>query len=82
MSYHAENGREYVGLRTKFSGDLQVVYDSFSGQRMILNVKNRSTKHTLIDAALRDSIACKNVLAGLMSALHSRAVEVEVEVAK
>jgi hypothetical protein len=77
MSYHAENGHEFVGLRVRFTGDMQVVYDTFAGKRTILGIKSKATNRGKIDEALREGIASKNVFTGLVNALSSRSIEVE-----
>lgn len=76
MAYHAKNGNEFVGLRIRFGGDLQVVYDTLAGNRRILGIKSRSTNRNMIDDALRESIASKNVFSGLVTALNARSIEV------
>jgi hypothetical protein len=77
MSYHAENGHEFVGLRVRFTGDMQVVYDTLAGKRAILGIKSKATNRGKIDEALREGIASKNVFTGLVNALSSRSIEVE-----
>ena len=77
MSYHAENGHEFVGLRVRFTGDMQVVYDTLAGKRTILGIKSKATNRGKIDEALREGIASKNVFTGLVNALISRSIEVE-----
>ena len=64
MSYHAENGHEFVGLRVRFTGDMQVVYDTLAGKRTILGIKSKATNRGKIDEALREGIASKNVFTG------------------
>lgn len=77
MAYHTENGHEFVGLRVRFSGDMQVVYDTLAGKRRILGIKSKATSRGMIDDALREGIACKNVFFGLVTALSSRCIEVD-----
>ena len=77
MSYHAENGHEFVGLRVRFTCDMQVVYDTLAGKRTILGIKSKATNRGKIDEALREGIASKNVFIGLVNALSSRSIEVE-----
>ena len=77
MSYHAENGHEFVGLRVRFTGDMQVVYDTLAGKRTILGIKSKATNRGKIDEALREGIASKNVFTGLVNAFISRSIEVE-----
>ena len=74
MSYHAENGHEFVGLRVRFTGDMQVVYDTLAGKRTILGIKSKATNRGKIDEALREGIASKNVFIGLVNALSSRSI--------
>ena len=76
MSYHAENGHEFVGLRVRFTGDMQVVYDTLAGKRTILGIKSKATNRGKIDEALREGIASKNVFICLVNALSSRSIEV------
>ncbi len=77
MAYHTKNGHEFVGLRVSLGGEMQVVYDALAGKRRILGIKTRSTSQSIIDDAMRESIVCKNVFSGLMTALNARSIEVD-----
>lgn len=77
MGFHAENGREFVGLRRKAGVGKQVVYDKLLGKRVLLNIIDNSVKDTLIEDALREGISSKNVLKGVIAALQARAIEID-----
>mgnify|MGYP000008562557 FL=1 len=77
MAYHTKNGHEFVGLRVSVGGEMQVVYDALAGKRRVLEIKSRSTNQSTIDDALRESIVCKNVFSGLVTALNARSIEID-----
>jgi|AntRauMFilla1563_2_1112583.scaffolds.fasta_scaffold03257_4 hypothetical protein len=77
MIYHAKNGREFVGLRLKYGIGKQVVYDVANGKRVLLNILDQSTEDSLIQDALREGVAKKNVLTGIMAALNARSIVVD-----
>ena len=76
MAYHTKNGSEFVGLRVKRGGRMQVVYDAIKGKRLILNITSSHSKESVIHEALREGIGAKNVLNGVMSALNARSIHV------
>ena len=77
MAYHTNNGSEFVGLRVKHGGRMQVIYDAIKGQRLILNITSKQTKESVIHEALREGIESKNVMHGVMSALNARSIDVD-----
>ncbi|KGK78710.1 hypothetical protein PM03_11930 [Thalassobacter stenotrophicus] len=78
MAYHTKNGSEFVGLRVKHGGRMQVVYDAIKGQRLILDIKSKHPKESVIHEALREGIGSKNVLHGVMNALNARSIDVDL----
>ena len=76
MAYHTKNGSEFVGLRVKHGGRMQVIYDAIKGQRLILNITSKQPKESVIHEALREGIGSKNALHGVMSALNARSIDV------
>ena len=72
MGYHSKNGREFVGVRTFLNGRRQVVYDAVAGKRVILEIGDAQASDPEIDEALREGVKSRNVLSGVLQALHRR----------
>ena len=66
MSFHAQNGAEFVGLRSIIGGRRQVVYDARTGKRVVLDIRDASAKDDDINSALKEGINARNVLGGVM----------------
>jgi hypothetical protein len=77
MTYHSSNGKEFVGLRSKAGGAYQVVYDTQIGQRIVLEISDAKANLCAIDAALREGVMSRNVLAGVLNALKVRDIGFE-----
>ena len=77
MVYHATNSSDFVGVRTAFGGGKQVVCEIKNGRRVLLNICDTSVSDAQIDEALREGINARNVLNGVMSALHARNIPVD-----
>jgi hypothetical protein len=77
MTYHSSNGKEFVGLRSKAGGAYQVVYDAQIGQRIVLEISDPKANLCAIDAALREGVISRNVLAGVLKALKIRDIGFE-----
>jgi hypothetical protein len=77
MSYHSENGQEFLGLRSRSNGCHQVIYDSALGQRILFDIKDPKANLRAIDEALREGVESRNVLAGLLKALNRRNIDFE-----
>ncbi len=75
MAYHSINGRDFVGLRLDVCGNRQVVYDALLGKRVLLNIKDSTAPLSVIDDALREGVAARNVLSGVLKALNSRNID-------
>lgn len=78
MVYHARGSSDFVGLRTLLGGRKQVVYDANNGRRVILEICDLSIPDATIDEALKEGIDTCNVLRGVISALHSRNIPIDV----
>ena len=72
MAYHSKTGKEFVGLRLKANGMHQVVYDSQSGVRVLVEIKDRKANIEAIDEALREGVKTPHVLSGVLNGLKSR----------
>lgn len=72
MVYHSKTGKEFVGLRLRANGIRQVVYDSQSGVRVLVEIKDRKANIDAIDEALREGVNTANVLSGVLNGLKSR----------
>lgn len=77
MSFHSKRTGEFVGLRMRIGGRRQVVYDALTGKRVILEVRGRDASDEDINAALEEAVSSPNVLAGVLSALKARNIDVD-----
>lgn len=77
MSFHAQNGSEFVGLRSIIGGRRQVVYDARTGGRVLLNICDVGASDEAINDALKEGINAKNVLGGVLAALRARNIDVD-----
>ena len=78
MAYHAKNNSDFVGLRTAFGGRKQVVYDANDGRRVILDICDAKACETKIDEALKEGINTRNVLRGVITALKTRDIPIDI----
>lgn len=78
MAYHSKNGQEFVGLRASRNGTKQIVYDTITGERIVLTIKSTSVPSNAIDAALREGIRSQKVLSGVLKALDARNIAFEL----
>ena len=78
MSFHAHNGSAFVGLRSRLNGKRQVVYDDAAGHRVILDISGKGISNQAIEDALKEGIVARNILGGVISALQSRNVTVDM----
>jgi hypothetical protein len=77
MFYHAQNGSEFVGLRSSVSGRRQVVYDVRTGKRVVLDIRDATATDEDINSALQEGINARNVLGGVLAALKARNIDVD-----
>jgi hypothetical protein len=77
MCFHAQNGSDFVGLRSIFGGRRQVVYDARAGKRVVLDIYDASATDHDINAALKEGINARNVLGGVLAALKARNIDVD-----
>lgn len=77
MSFHAQNGSDFVGLRSIGGGRRQVVYDAHIGKRVLLNIRDADATDDEINSALREGINARNVLGGVLVALKARNIDVD-----
>lgn len=78
MFFHADNGSAFVGLRSRFNGKRQVVYDEANGRRIILDISDKGVSNEIIEDALKEGVVSRNILGGVISALQSRNVAIEM----
>lgn len=77
MCFHAQNGSEFVGMRSIIGGRRQVVYDAHSGKRVVLDICDARAKDDDITSALKEGINARNVLGGVLAALKARNIDVD-----
>lgn len=77
MTYHSDNGREFVGLRSQMNGCHQIVYDNQPGPRIVFTIKDPNVNLQDIDDALREGVRARNVLSGVLTALKNRDIGIE-----
>lgn len=77
MGFHTLNGKEFVGLRSTFSGGRQVVYDAGTGKRFVFDIRNESATDEDINSALKEGIIARNVLCGVFAALSARKIDID-----
>lgn len=78
MFYHSEYSNDFVGLRTKHGGGKQIVCEMNNGSRILLDICDPMSSNTQIDDALKEGITSKSVFSGIMSALKTRNILVDV----
>jgi hypothetical protein len=78
MAYHSKTGEEFVGLRMKANGVHQVVYDSQTGVRVLVEINDRKANISAIDEALREGVNTRNVLSGVLKGLKSRNIGFDI----
>lgn len=78
MAYHTKDGKEFVGLRRKANGLHQVVYDSESGVRVLVEIKDQKASIRAIDEALREGVNTRKVLSGVLNGLKSRNIRFDL----
>jgi hypothetical protein len=78
VTYHSENGHEFIGLRSLRNGRRQIVYDAVSGQRVVVTIGDLTTSAMIIDEALQEGIQAAKVLPGVLTALSKRNIRFEV----
>ena len=76
--FHTWDGSAFLGVRVLASGMRQVVYDDTSGTRVVVAITDKATDHGRILDAVRDGIAHKNPLRGVLQALNARNIRFDV----
>jgi hypothetical protein len=77
MLYHAKASTEFVGLRSTRDGRRQVVYDTQTGKRVVINIEQKSVSDIEISEALKEGINARYVLGGVLAALKARNIDVD-----
>lgn len=72
LGFHSWDGSAFLGVRLLASGLREVVYDDTSGTRVVVAITDRTAEHDHILDAVRDGIAHKNPLRGVLQALNAR----------
>tara|TARA_B110000977_G_C10776426_1_gene376805 strand:+ start:63 stop:305 length:243 start_codon:yes stop_codon:yes gene_type:complete len=78
MFYHSKYSNDFVGLRTTLGGGKQIVWEINDGSRVLLNICDLKFLNTQIDEALKEGITAKSVFGGIMSALNTRNILVDI----
>lgn len=77
MIYHSKRSSEFVGLRSLLGGRKQVVYETRTGQRVLLNISDPSASENKIEEALREGINARHVLGSVLAGLKARNIDVD-----
>jgi hypothetical protein len=78
MSYHSQNGHDFLGLRQLPDGKLQIVYDATSGERVLVVLRDRQIVSDDIDQVLREGIRSEKVLSAVLTALTQRNIKFDM----
>lgn len=78
MGYHSQDGRTFLGKRVLPNGCQQIVYDTSSGQRVLITIGIGTMSSDEIDAVIREGIIAQKVLHGVLKALHARNIYFEM----
>lgn len=78
MTYHSQNGHDFLGLRQLPDGKLQIVYDATSGERVLVVIRDRQIVPDDIDLVLREGIHSEKVLPAVLTALTERNIKFDM----
>ena len=78
MTYHSQDGHDFLGLRQLPDGQLQIVYDATSGARVLVVIRDRQIAPDVIDLVLREGISCEKVLPAVLTALTARNIKFDM----
>ena len=78
MTYHSQNGHDFLGLRQLPDGKHQIVYDATSGERVLVIIRDRSITPDELDAVLREGISSEKVLPAVLTALSARNIKFDM----
>lgn len=78
MIYHSKRSSEFAGLRTVIGGGKQVVCETKSGRRVLIDIHDPTAPIEMIQEALQEGVNARNVLSGVISALHARNIAVDL----
>ena len=77
MSFHVMKGDAFLGCRHRLNGAREVVYDEASGKRVILSIREKSVTDKVLEEALIEALASRNILGGVISALALRKIDID-----
>jgi hypothetical protein len=79
LSFHSpRGGMDFLGLRERRRGDVEIVYDDGVAKRLVWKVTGERTDTALLREALSSAVRQGRVLTALHAELRRRSIAVEI----